>query len=82
MNIAMRSGASWMDSAVDKAAGSARAAGPALAQAAFVARSVGPVGWTGVAALLLAVVLAAFVAPGLERANAAQAQEVEQLQSQ
>jgi DNA-binding transcriptional LysR family regulator len=94
MNVAMRNGAPWMNtgmssgmesakgSAVDKAMGSVGAAGPALAQALFVARSVGPVGWAGVAALLLAAVGAALIAPGLERANAAQAREVEQLQNQ
>jgi hypothetical protein len=57
-------------------------AGLGAARAHFLARSLGPVGWTGIAALLLAAVGAGIVRPALERSNDAQAQQIAALQQQ
>lgn len=80
------------DAAVTGAHPRATAANPAAAPAApaarlgasyarFVARSLGVVGWIGIAALLLGAAGIAIVAPALERTNAAQAQELAALQA-
>ncbi|SPE23220.1 putative transmembrane protein [Burkholderiales bacterium] len=54
----------------------------AMQRAAFVAGSIGPLGWAGMAALLLAAILVLLVAPALERANAEQERELVALDRQ
>jgi hypothetical protein len=48
----------------------------------FVARDLGVVGWFGIAALLMAAITAAIIAPGLARSNDTQAREVAALEQQ
>jgi hypothetical protein len=61
---------------------SAPAAGIGSAQAVFLARNLGPLGWAGIAALLLAAVGVGIVAPALDRSNDAQARQIGALQQQ
>jgi FAD/FMN-containing dehydrogenase len=53
---------------------------PFVLHAGFLARGLGPVGWIGVAGLLVAAAALLVVVPALARANARQAIEVEALQ--
>lgn len=52
------------------------------ATASFVATTLGPIGWIGIGASMLAVGLLAIVVPNIDRLNAQRAREIDELERQ